>query len=145
MKGKNAGKSHPARKRHPCNTPVKRVLDLPFASVDIINPRLMVYGETRVLELINLYWSDFSSVSLPHELTPESRSLIHRCNSGRLLMPCKCILTTLQGSRLWPRPYTRRNFARNMIWSTLYGSSLPSRMKHVSPARATRQDSPVLT
>ena len=83
VKGKNAGKALPPRKKQPGITPVKRILDAPHPSANNgINPRLMVYGETRVLELINLYWSDFSSVSFPHELTPESRPLIHRCKAG---------------------------------------------------------------
>ncbi|KAK8003548.1 SET domain-containing protein [Apiospora arundinis] len=79
MKGKNTGKSLPPRKRHRGTTPVKRTLDTSIVSTTKgMDPRLMVYGETRILELISLYWSDLSLISFAHELTPESRPLIHQ-------------------------------------------------------------------
>lgn len=88
MKGKNAGRPRPTRKKQRTGTgtlPTRRILtrysDPPpersvshYASCEAHDCR-------HALELKQLFWDDLALTPFPQQLSPESRSLLQQCKS----------------------------------------------------------------
>jgi hypothetical protein len=83
MKGKNAGRPRPSRKRQPVR---QRVQCPDVHDTAPVHPEdwCEVQEYTRTLALKPLLWDDFALTSFPQPLSSRSRALLHKCRQALL-------------------------------------------------------------